>query len=507
MEMVQFNNPTIKEILEYFKTLWALGHLAGVAEWDLRTYIPEDGVTARGFALAKAATLQQKLFLDKKFTELIEKAEKEKNLNDCEKGAVRVLKRSLRHYEKLPPEFIEEFEKTVTEADVAWRQAKEKNDFKIFEKHLEKIVELCIKKAEYLGYDKSPYDALLDDFEEGLTAKDAEKFFASIKKPLKKLLEQIKNSKKYKEKHALEKETYDTEKMKILNLKALEFFQCSPRRLRMDISAHPFTIYFSLNDARITTRYGKNDFARSLSATVHEFGHALYGMQCNEKLEYTPLFDTDLSLVIHESQSRFWENIIGRSGEFIKKIRNEIIKINPKFNKYGTDDLHEYFNLVRPSLIRTEADEITYHFHIMIRFEIERALIEKKIKVKDLPEVWKAKYKEHLGIEPKNDSEGVLQDVHWAHGAIGYFPTYSIGTFLSGLIKYEMEHDLGNINNLIKSKAGINQIKAWLKEKIHQYGSTYPMKELVKKSFKKDLNTSYHMDYLERKYKEQYNIK
>ena len=507
MERARFNNPTIKEILEYFKTWWALDHLQGVAEWDLRTYMPEDGASARGMALAKATVLKQRLFLDKKFTGLIKKAEKEKNLNDYERGIVRVLKRALRQYEKLPPDFLEEFDKVTTEADAVWRKAREKNNFALFAPHLEKIVKLCRKKAEYLGYKEHPYDALLDEFEEGLTTMDVEKFFSSIKQPLKKLLENIKKSKRYKTKHPLEKEAYDLKKMEVLNQKILEFFQFSPKRLRLDVSAHPFTIYFSINDARITTRYEKEDFVRSLSSTTHEFGHALYGMQCNPELEYTPLFDTDLSLIIHESQSRFWENIVSKTKEFIQEMRKEIIIMNPKLKKYGVDEMHSYFNLVKPSLIRTEADEITYHFHIMIRFEIEKVLIEGKIKVSDLPRAWKAKYKEYLGIEPKTDSEGVLQDVHWAHGAIGYFPTYSMGTFLSGLIKHELEHELGSINNLIKSKEGINKIQIWLKEKIHQYGSAYTMKELVKKSFKKDLNTSYHMDYLERKYKSQYNIK
>ena len=285
----------------------------------------------------------------------------------------------------------------------------------------------------------------------------------------------------------------------------LEKFLIFPKKLRLDVSAHPFTTNISLNDHRITTWYRENDFARSLFATIHEYGHALYESQFDSKINYTPLCNfSGLSLSIHESQSRFWENMIGRTKQFIHGMHKSILGINPNLVKYNVEEIYNYFNLVKPSLIRVEADEVSYHFHVMIRFEIEKGLIEGKLKVKDLPEIWRAKMKEYLGITPKTDREGVLQDIHWSSGSIGYFPTYSIGTFLSGLIKYEIEKDIGDLGNLIKSEDGIKKIQDWLKEKIHQYGGTYTMKELVKKSFGKDFSPSYFLSYLEKKYKEVY---
>ena len=430
---------------------------------------------------------------------LIKKAENEKGLNDYEKAVIRLLNRTLKYYQKLPPEFIEEFTKVTSEAHVAWKNAKEQDNFSIFAPFLEKIVELTRKKAEYLGYEKHPYDALLDEYEEGLTTEESENFFNQIKEPLKNLISYIKKSPKYKEEHELEKYDYDRAKVKAFADFILNHIHYNMKHLRIDISPHPFSEYLGKGDHRITMRF-KDNFAKTYSSTMHEYGHALYGIQTHKDLHYSPI-DGGTSLIIHESQSRFWENFIGKSKTFLASIYQEMKKIDPKIEKYSIDEIYYYINLVRPSLIRTEADEVTYHMHIMIRFELEKALIEGKIQVHDLPKIWKEKYEEYLGISPKTDKEGVLQDIHWSGGSIGYFPTYSMGTALSAIWKKHIEKDLGKIDDIVKRKEGIANIQNWLREKIHQHGSTYLYNELLQKSTGENFSAQTLLDYLEKKYK------
>ncbi len=495
--MSAFKNKTILKILEQYKNIWALGYAAGIAHWDLETYMPAKGAGIRGEALAKISTLRQKMFLDKEFVSLIHKASVQGGLSDQEKGVVRVLLRVLKYYEKLPPKFIEEFEKLTNNATVVWRNAKEKNDFKSFEPYLTKIFDYNRKAADYLGYGvnsagkKSPYDALLDQYEEGLTAERVEEFFGEIKQPLKDLLGQIKTSKNYQKTHFLERAAYDRSKLITLNEKILKTLWSDMERFRLDVSSHPFTTSFANTDTRITTWYHKEDFARSLLATIHEFGHALYDLQSADELEMTPIAGGS-SLVIHESQSRFWENFVGRSESFIRTFKKDIESAVGR--KLKTEDILTYFNQVKPGTLRVEADEVTYHFHIMLRFEIEKGIIEGKLKVKDLPEIWNSKMKEYLGMSPRSDSDGVLQDIHWSGGSVGYFPTYSLGTFLGA----QWEAQLQN-----KGISKYVNIEKWLQEHIHKYGSTYTLEDLLKKN-KMKFDPKVNLNYLQKKYSKIY---
>ncbi len=503
MEKIEIKNLVIKEILERYKTIWALGHLSALANWDLQTYMPKEGIEARSEALGKLAVLSQKIFLEEGFVALIKKAQSETGLNDYEKGIVRLLSRQLKIYSKLPPDFIEEFTKATSEGHTIWRKAKENNDFSIFAPYLENIIRLVKKKAEYLGFEEHPYDALLDEFEEGLTVRDVEAYFSYIKPKLSSLLNYVLKSNKYKEIHELEKESYSIEEMNRMNNEILSFVHYNSEHLRIDVAPHPFMMSVGKGDFRITTRYHEKDFGDSYSSTMHEYGHALYEAQSHEDLHFTPI-SGGTSMIIHESQSRFWENFIGRSKEFIELFKDKMNKLSPSIANYSTDEIYLYLNNVKPSLIRTEADELTYHFHILIRFEIEKALLEDKIHAKDIPRIWNEKYKEYLGVEPKRDSEGVLQDVHWSEGLLGYFPTYSIGTALSAMWKAHIEKDIGKIEDLVKTKEGIRKIQNWLQDRIHQYGSTYTFKDLVRKTTGEDFNSRYLIEYLEKKYKQLY---
>lgn len=502
MENKLIKNKVIIKIIDKYKKIWSLYHLSSLANWDMDTYMPEEGLEARGEALSKVSSLIQELFLEKEFVLLIKDAEKEK-LNGYENAIVRVLNRGLKIYQKLPSEFIEEFAKLTTDGRAAWKKARDEDNFSIFEPYLEKIVEMEKKKAEYLGYKDHPYNALLDEFEEGLTIDEVEKYFSLVKKPLIELLKYIKSSKKFKNYHELEEKKYDIKKMEEFNKEIIKKIHYNLKHIRLDTTVHPFSTMIGKGDSRITTRYSGKDFSDSYSSTIHEYGHSLYDLQCESNLHYTPIAGGS-SMIIHESQSRFWENIIGKSKEFISYLKKDIDKIDSEIAKYSVEELYRYFNLVKPSFIRTEADEVTYHLHVIIRFEIEKGLIEGTIKVKDLPKVWNNKYKEYLGVIPKNNKEGVLQDVHWSQGYIGYFPTYSIGTSLSFMWKYYLEKDIGLLNELVKTKDGIKKIQDWLKENIHKYGSTYTFKDLVKKSCKEEFNPKYMLEELEKKYKEIY---
>lgn len=485
--MSVFKDPTILKILEYYKNLWALSYTSAVNHWDLETYMPEKGANARGEALGRLSVIRQKMFLDPAFTKLLVSAGKERGMSDQERGVVRMLTRSLKFYEKIPSSFIENFEKLTNTATVVWREAKQKNDFKLFEPYLKKIFDMNRQMAEYLGYENSPYDALLDQYEEQLNSSTVNQFFDEIRQPLKDLLDKITKSKSYFEHHPLETTKYDKDKMKVLNEKVLKYLWSDyGKNFRLDESSHPFTTSFGNNDTRITTWYHETDFARSLLAVVHEFGHALYDLQCADELQMTPI-EGGSSLVIHESQSRYWENHIGRSKDFITKFKkdfDDLFIVKPS-SLLTIQQYYSYFNKVRPSLLRVEADEVTYHFHIMLRFEIEKGIIEGRVRVRDLREVWNEKMKNYLGIVPKKDSEGVLQDIHWSGGSVGYFPTYSLGTFLSANWQ--------------------GKDKKWLKDNIHKYGSIYTLPDLLKKN-KMKFEPKLNLKYLEDKYSKIYNL-
>jgi carboxypeptidase Taq len=488
--MAEFKNKTVLEILNYYKNLWALSYVSGVVHWDLETYMPPMGAAARGEALAKVSTLHQKLYLDPGFKDLIHTSANQKDLNDAEKAVVRVMLHGLKFYEKLPPDFLEDFEKLTNKATIIWREAKLKNDYKLFEPHLNKIFEMSRKMADYLGFEGSPYDALLDQYEEGLKASGVEKFFTQIKDPLKTLVNSIVNSKNFHKSDKLTKMKYDKNKMVELNEKVLRtFYPEFGQKLRLDVSAHPFTTSFSNTDTRITTWYQPKSFGESLLAVIHEFGHALYDLQCDDSLEMTPA-QGGRSLVIHESQSRFWENFVGRSEKFIDSIIDDLRYVTGN-KEITTKEVYDHFNAVEPSLIRVEADEVTYHFHIMLRFEIEQGIMEGKYKFSDLREIWNSKVQDYTGIKPQKDSDGVLQDVHWSSGMVGYFPTYSLGTFLGAQWEQKLNNELQSMD--------YGSIREWLKTHIHEYGSTYTLSDLLNKNGM-EFDPTVNLKYLQDKY-------
>ncbi|MEM0506583.1 MAG: carboxypeptidase M32 [Thermosphaera sp.] len=493
-----FQNPVIKEILEKYRLIWALGHASSLLGWDSETYMPLDGVKDRAVARAELSLLHQQLILKPEFVELVDKASRLEDLNDYERGVVRVLQREIKIMKALPPWLVAEISKTTQEAMVVWREAKSKNDFEIFKPYLSKIFDLSRKAADFIGWEKHPYDALLDMYEEGLRSDDVAGIFSKLKPSLKQILEKIMSDKKFPMHHELEKIPYDSAKMELVNKKILELFAFPlGKRARLDVSAHPFTIDMGIHDVRITTRYEGVDFKRTLFSVIHEFGHALYQLQIDPSLSYTPI-GTGVSLGVHEGQSRFWENIIGRSKAFTELIY-PIIRDNLEFvANYTVEDVYYYFNTVRPSFIRVDADEVTYNMHILLRTELEMLLLANEIKVDELPELWNNKMDELLGIRPNTYSEGVLQDIHWSMGSIGYFPTYTLGNLLSAQMKYALSKEL-NLDETIR-EGRFTLIEDWQKRTVHKYGATYPPKELLQKTLGEPYNSDYLIKYLSEKY-------
>ncbi|MET1101459.1 MAG: carboxypeptidase M32 [Pyrodictiaceae archaeon] len=480
-EEIVFHHPLAKELVERTRVLWAIDHARALMSWDLETHMPPRGVEGRAIAFSELAVLRRRLLLDEKITSLVEKLEdKLEELNDYEKGLVRVLSREIRIAKALPEELIARLAKVTSEATKVWSEAKKNNNFEAFKPYLNEIVKLTREKAERLGYKDHPYDALLDLYEEGWTTRDVERMFNKLIPGSKKILEKVLSDEFYPKSHELEQVSYETSKAEKLMKIVLEKLGWSWERGRLDVSPHPFTIELDINDVRITSRYEGKDIRRALYAVIHEFGHALYELQIDPRLARTPL-QGGVSLGVHESQSRFWENIIGRSPWFVKAIKPILDEQLGYTAKYSWLELYRYVNIVRPDTIRVEADELTYNLHIYLRFELEKLMVTGELKVDELPDEWNRYMDELLGVKPKNYSEGVLQDIHWSHGSIGYFPTYSLGNVIAAQIRERMLTDIKDMEERLE-RLELSPLRSWLGSRIHRWGSTYPPRILIEKA-------------------------
>ena len=488
-------NPAVAEIVEKYKPIWALDSVSALLEWDMETYMPTGSSEQRGFALAQTQLIKQQHMMQ--LVDPVAKAGKLSDLNDFEKGFLRVMKHDLDYYTKLPPKLLEDIARTGTEGTVVWREARKKSDFNLFKPYLEKMMDLKKQEAEKLGYVGHPYNALLDRYEEGLTTSDVDRVFTPLAPGLKGILSKVLTAGKFPSTHPLESVKYEEAAMTRVNQAVLKLLSMPEKTFRMDISTHPFTTGIDIDDVRITTRYEGEDFKASLYSTVHESGHAIYELQTDKALEYSPLA-RGVSLGVHESQSRFWENFIGRSREFVNLVYPTLKANLPFLASYSEEEIYRYVNSVKPSLIRVEADELTYNFHIILRYELEKKLIGGELDVSETPSVWKDMMEEYVGVRPENDAQGVLQDVHWSGGLIGYFATYSLGNVIGGMLYNRIQKDIDLKSSM--SKGEILRVKEWLKENLHKYGATYSPKELQNRIFGEQYNPKWLLNYLEKKF-------
>ena len=393
--------------------------------------------------------------------------------------------------------------KQSSECFNAWIEARQKNDYSLFAPSLAKMIALKRKQAELYGYKVHPYDALLDDYEKGATVAMLDPIFKGIKDDLPKLLNKIKAATQVSNdcfhRNFPKQQQWD---FSIDVLKRMGFdFDAG----RQDYSEHPFTTSFAATDVRLTTRVDENNYASMLWSCIHEGGHGLYEQGLPENQYGLPL-GSPVSLGIHESQSRFWENCIGRGLDFWKFFYPQLQKYFPQqLDKVPLEAFYKAMNRVEPSLIRTEADEVTYHFHVMIRYEIEKALIDGSLTPKDLATKWNELYRTYLGVTPKDDKTGVLQDVHWSHGSFGYFPTYTLGSFYAAQFFDQATKDIKGLPEQI-TNGELATLLHWLREKVHRHGRRYNSQELCEQITGQKLDPAFFMRYITQKYAGVYNM-
>jgi carboxypeptidase Taq len=397
---------------------------------------------------------------------------------------------------------VERKSKLAAEAHEKWVEARANNDFKGFAPTLEQMFDIAREEAEHLGYKDHIYDALLDQYEEGATAADCRAMFESLKGPNVTLVKDIKERGRKIDDSPLTGE-WDLEKQRKFTEKLVRAIGFDMDRGRQDTAAHPFCTGWSVGDIRLTTRF-KPYIGSAIFGSLHEAGHGMYEQGTPRAWDRTPLAG-GVSLGLHESQSRTWENIVGRSKAFWSHFLPDLQQVFPELAGYDVDTWYRMINKVEPSFIRVEADEVTYNLHILVRFELECDLLENKLAVKDLPEAWNAKYQQYLGITPKNDAEGCLQDVHWSSALIGYFPTYSMGNLLSYQIWNRLRRDVGDTDALIAS-GNFQPILGWLQQHIYSQGRKYTPKDLVMRVTGKPIGAEDYLAGLDKKYREIYEI-
>jgi carboxypeptidase Taq len=474
-----------------------IAYSSAVLGWDQETYMPEGSAELRSRQLSTLAGIAHELATTEALGKLLEELEKDSSLDAKQKTNVVQSLKDYRKAKKYTREFVEEMSKTVSESFNAWQDAKKKNDWAIFVPKLKKLLELKRKECEMLGYKEHPYDALLDQHEPGLTTKDVEELFVDVRKELVPFVQHI--FAKPLHSTAILHQHYPKQAQWDFSVHLLKQLGFDFDKGRQDISMHPFTTNFGAADVRVTTRIDENNLSDCVTGTIHECGHALYE-QGIPSSEYGLPSGEAVSLGIHESQSRLWENNVGRSLNFWKAQFTELKKAFPEQLKNSSaEEIFSAVNVVQPSLIRIDGDELTYHFHIMVRFEVEKALFENKLQVEEIPAFWNQRYKEYLGIDVPNDAKGCLQDVHWSHGSFGYFPTYSLGSFYAAQFFTKAKKDIPGLEKEIENENYSNLLK-WLRTNIHQYGKQFDAKTLCERVTGEKLNFSYFMEYAKEKY-------
>lgn len=495
---------TYEEYQKHIQQVYDLHAAAAVLSWDKEVYLPPKGAAFRSRQVATLSGLAHEQFTDAGFGQNI-KALLNSN-GDLEPGQRRNLERSLEDYEKatcLDKAFVVRRSEAVSRGYHAWLKARKENDFSIFQDPLSELVEIKKEEAEQLGYEAHPYDALLDQFEPGYTSSQLDALFKDVREQLVDFVRRIREKPQVDDQFL--HQPYDTDVQWAFSMYMLQTLGYDFEAGRQDISPHPFTITFSPQDVRVTTHADPNNFASMCWSSIHEGGHALYEQGLPPEQYGMPLGQS-CSLGIHESQSRLWENQVGRSLPFWRAHYPELQKRFPdQLSGISLQTFYRGINKIFPSPIRIESDELHYHFHILIRYEIEKGLIEGLIDVKDLPDIWNQKYKDYLDLDIPDDNTGVLQDIHWAHGSIGYFPTYSLGSFYAAQFFAQAQKDLPGLEDQL-AQGDNTQLLAWLRKHIHAHGRYYTADELCRQVTGEPLNFAYFMDYATAKYQDIYQL-
>lgn len=471
----------------------------------METTTPKLGFEGQADALAYFSTECFKLKTSEELSEILDELQKEEKfskLPDHWQFIVKRMRKELEEARRIPVDFYETYVQAQAESGRAWKEAKVASDFEIFAPHLEKMIEMTRKMAEYTNPGEETYQVLLDQYEEGMDQETIDRLFAELKAQLQPLLDQI----------LLAKDPdgskfvghYEIDAQRKVQALLLEYIGFSFDAGAVGESEHPFTMNFSSSDVRVTNHYYEEDAINAMFSAIHEGGHGIFEQNVNPDYDGTVAGSCQY-MGIHESQSRFFENILGRNIHFWMPIYDRIQELLPKLKEISLEEFYHQINCVKNSLIRTQADEVTYCFHIILRYELEKAIFNENVPVKELPKLWNDKMEEYLKIRPENDAEGILQDTHWSGGSFGYFPSYLLGSIYDGMFLEAVEEDLGSVDEILKN-GEIQKITAWLNDKIHQYGSTRLPKEVIKAVCKKEISAKPLMDYFTNKYTSLYHL-
>jgi carboxypeptidase Taq len=467
-----------------------------VLQWDQETYLPTGSAATRARQMATLSELAHQLSTDKKLHALLLDLKSSNDLSFIEKTNIDLSLEEFEKQQKFSSAFVRQMSEAISAAFYAWMDARKQNDFKVFVPALAQLVVLKKQEADLLGYEHHPYNAMLHEYEKSASVAMLDNLFASLSEPLAALLEKAKQlpiiDDSFLHQHYPKEQQWNWG-MQLVKELGFDF-----NTGRQDISEHPFTTNFSSEDVRITTRIDEQDFTNMTWSCIHETGHALYeqGLSFEEyglpSGEYT-------SLSIHESQSRLWENCVGRSENFWQHYLTVLKTYFPEqLMNVDVKGFYQSINKIQSSLIRTEADELTYHFHVQIRYELEKELIAGNCSVNDIPSIWNEGYAKKLGVIVPDDKRGCLQDVHWSHGSFGYFPTYSLGSFYAAQFFQQCKKELPNLENEIQN-GNTNSLLRWLRKNIHLHGKTYNSEALCEKVTGEKLQVNYFIDYLSKK--------
>ncbi|MFL2882412.1 MAG: carboxypeptidase M32 [Candidatus Poseidoniaceae archaeon] len=496
---------TYQLFIERVKEIHRIGAIQGHLGWDQETIMPPKGAKARSEILSWLAKEQHARVIDPDFGEMIIQLENTANLDENQLANVRELRRRYDKAVKLPSDFVANYALARSQALVAWQEARAASDFTMFQPHLEKLVEMTNQKIDYYGIETTRYDVLLDEYEFGMKVSDYDPLFAGLKSRLVPLLQNIMEAKKINPDPTLPNDVTfpveaQTEFCKLVS-NAMGFdFEAG----RMDASTHPFSAGLWPGDTRFTTRFDEQDPFSCLYAVMHETGHALYEQGLDANHSFTPRGDA-VSLGVHESQSRFWENQIGRTPAFWKVVLPWFKQQFPNAPEWSPDELDKIANCVEPGFIRVEADEVTYNLHIMLRYELEKKIFNENLSVKDIPNTWNQMFNEWFGIEVTEDRMGCLQDIHWSMGAFGYFPTYTLGNLYAAQLLEAMSQEIGDVDEIIET-GDWSPMLDWLRPKIHLQGSKLTPSELIEQATGVPPTPQPFIDYIESKYSKLYNL-
>ena len=478
-------------------------YAAAVLQWDQETYLPPKGAAFRGRQLATLSEIAHQWFVDPSLGQLLHDLHDRSDLAEDQRRNIELSLEDYDKQKKFTPAFIRRMSEASSRGFHSWLQARAANSFALFKEDLQQLVELKKEEAQLAGYQDHPYNALLDQYEKGATVSLLDHVFAEVRIPLKALLDQIASRPPVED--SFLRGTYPRQKQWDFGMQLIRQLGFDFEAGRQDISEHPFTTSFNSDDVRITTRVDEHDFSHMTWSCIHETGHALYEQGLPAAWYGLPLGEY-ASLSIHESQSRLWENNVGRSANWWQSSQYypRLQSIFPaQLQHISLEQFYKGINKVQPSLIRTEADEVSYHFHVMIRYELEKQLLDGSLSVADIPAWWNGNYHTWLGVTVPDDKHGCLQDVHWSHGSFGYFPTYSLGSFYAAQFFAAADNQLPGLHKSI-GEGHTAPLLAWLRDNIHRHGRRYTSAELCLRATGKPLEIKYFLDYLLDKYKNIY---